>query len=169
MPSSAAELSPLAEPPACRRCGADRGADGTATHCRACRDGARARSLTHRRRLIAAGLCVQCGKAGVVACQQCRRCWIRQKACIHLKASSLGDLLEEIWRDQGGADALTGEPLAYEDSPSIDHVVPRSKGGTNDRANLRWVSHRINTAKGTMSDAEFVAMCRKVVAWADRA
>ena len=33
------------------------------------------------------------------------------------------------------------------DQPTIDHIVPRSKGGTNDKSNLRWVCFSCNQLK----------------------
>lgn len=32
---------------------------------------------------------------------------------------------------------------------SIDHVIPRARGGTNERSNLRVLCTRCNTRKGT--------------------
>lgn len=32
---------------------------------------------------------------------------------------------------------------------TIDHVVPLSRGGTNDPENLRWCCKKCNTAKGS--------------------
>jgi 5-methylcytosine-specific restriction endonuclease McrA len=37
----------------------------------------------------------------------------------------------------------------------IDHIVPVSKGGTNERNNLAWVCATCNVQKGNKSLAEF--------------
>lgn len=47
---------------------------------------------------------------------------------------------------------------------SLDHIQPLSLGGTDDVDNLRWVTLRANHAKSDMNDAEFLDMCRRVVA-----
>ena len=31
--------------------------------------------------------------------------------------------------------------------PTIDHLIPRSKGGTDEAMNLRWVHYRCNQLK----------------------
>lgn len=46
---------------------------------------------------------------------------------------------------------------------SIDHVVPRSKGGTHDAGNLRWVLTLANVAKDAMSDDVFFDLCQAIV------
>ena len=38
---------------------------------------------------------------------------------------------------------------------SIDHKIPRSRGGTDDPNNLVWVDIDCNMVKGNMTDAEF--------------
>lgn len=42
--------------------------------------------------------------------------------------------------------------------PQIDHVVPRSRGGSNALANLVLACGPCNVAKGTMTLAEFMAV-----------
>lgn len=63
--------------------------------------------------------------------------------------------------------ALSGEPLSV-DSFAIDHIRPIAEGGTDESSNLQCVSAKINKAKGTMSNEEFVAMCVSVAAWSAR-
>lgn len=45
---------------------------------------------------------------------------------------------------------------------SLDHITPVSKGGTDTVDNLAIVLSSVNSAKGTMTLEEFVAMCRMV-------
>ncbi|MFD2840105.1 HNH endonuclease [Populibacterium corticicola] len=36
----------------------------------------------------------------------------------------------------------------HPDGPSVDHLIPRSKGGTNDMGNLRPAHQRCNSRRG---------------------
>lgn len=44
--------------------------------------------------------------------------------------------------------------------PTIDHIIPRSKGGTNDRSNLCLCCARCNRKKGDLMPEEFSALPR---------
>lgn len=57
--------------------------------------------------------------------------------------------------------ALTGDKLTTE-NVSLDHIIPQSKGGTNDITNLQLVTHHANTIKNDMSMNEFYLFCKKV-------
>ncbi len=57
--------------------------------------------------------------------------------------------------------ALSGRELTPE-TASLDHVTPLSRGGSHELSNLCVVDYQINTAKGTMTVEEFLAMCRDV-------
>jgi 5-methylcytosine-specific restriction endonuclease McrA len=39
---------------------------------------------------------------------------------------------------------------------SVDHRIPRSRGGTDEDSNLVACCHECNIAKGSMTDAEFL-------------
>ena len=67
-------------------------------------------------------------------------------------------LKENATRNGGLRDDQDGTPLVYPQRPrkgvrppdneaQIDHVVPRSKGGTNDYSNLRVRSRKANGQK----------------------
>ncbi len=55
------------------------------------------------------------------------------------------------------------EPHTYQ----LDHIIPRSRGGTNSIDNLGITSTTVNLAKRNMTPEEFVELCRKVVAYWD--
>lgn len=46
---------------------------------------------------------------------------------------------------------------------SIDHRIPKSKGGTNDITNLEWVHMGINTLKGNFTEKEFISKCAPIL------
>lgn len=58
--------------------------------------------------------------------------------------------------------ALTGDKLTR-DNISVDHIVSLSKGGSNVVENLRLVTYDVNIAKNSLSDFEFLMICKKVV------
>jgi len=58
--------------------------------------------------------------------------------------------------------AISGRELTPE-TASLDHITPLSREGKHELGNVWAVDHQINTAKGTLSVDEFVAMCRDVV------
>jgi 5-methylcytosine-specific restriction endonuclease McrA len=58
--------------------------------------------------------------------------------------------------------ALTGEKLTR-DTISVDHIIPRSKGGKNVPSNIRLTTRDVNWFRRTMTDDELLKMCRRVV------
>jgi 5-methylcytosine-specific restriction endonuclease McrA len=58
--------------------------------------------------------------------------------------------------------ALTGECLKDPSAAELDHCIPLNLGGTNKIDNLQWVLKSINRMKGTLPQAEFIELCKKV-------
>jgi 5-methylcytosine-specific restriction endonuclease McrA len=46
---------------------------------------------------------------------------------------------------------------------SLDHIVPKSKGGGDNRENLRLVCFNVNIAKHNFDDKDFLEMCQSVI------
>lgn len=83
----------------------------------------------------------------------------RQK---HVKRKITGTAIYNQIESQDFCCALTGEALTPE-TASADHITPLSRGGADLPENLQIITHRANIAKGTMTQAEFIEMCRAVV------
>jgi 5-methylcytosine-specific restriction endonuclease McrA len=75
--------------------------------------------------------------------------------------------LRKLVDRQGYRCALTGRELTP-DAAFVDHVTPVSSGGSSAIENLQVVHADVNEAKGTMTQDEFIQLCRDVVAWIDR-
>lgn len=75
--------------------------------------------------------------------------------------------LRQLLESQGYFCALTGE-LLQPATASLDHKLPLGRGGSNSIDNLQVIHQQVNAAKGTMTNEEFVAMCRAVASWTDR-
>ena len=65
---------------------------------------------------------------------------------------------------------LTGKiiNLNKPETYSLDHVVPVSKGGSNELENLQITCSEANSAKANLTLNEFYALCRKVLRWKDK-
>lgn len=61
---------------------------------------------------------------------------------------------ESVWKKTGGCCAYCGDPLT-EETFAVDHVTPKSGGGTNDIANLLPSCKACNSSKGTRSLEDF--------------
>ena len=150
--------------------------------CRLCLKKNSEKLAKYRKERAAEGLCERCGKsapkAGVKNCELCtktlsnnakkhRRTHFFDKKARTLKNYSVGfaKQLAFLWKQQRGLCKLTGERLNRENS-EIDHIIPKSKGGTNEITNLRWLLSDVNQAKRALSDEDFLSLCKKVVNWA---
>jgi len=64
--------------------------------------------------------------------------------------------------------ALTGRCLTPQ-TAALDHVMPMRRGGQHAIENTQVLHKDVNRAKGSLSNEEFLAMCREVVQWTDSA
>lgn len=71
--------------------------------------------------------------------------------------------LAHLWKQQRGRCAVTDRRLNRQNS-HLDHIVSIVKGGKSTIENLRWVHRDVNYAKRDLSEAEFLSLCREVVA-----
>lgn len=60
---------------------------------------------------------------------------------------------------------LTGDELNFQDSSSfsLDHIIPISKGGSNELSNLGICTWKANKAKADMTVEEFQSLCAAVL------
>lgn len=65
---------------------------------------------------------------------------------------------------------LTGEKIDLDkpETYNLDHVVPSSKGGTNNLDNLQICLKEANCAKGELLLEELYDLCEKILAWRDK-
>jgi len=63
--------------------------------------------------------------------------------------------------------ALTGEPLDPADA-SMDHILAVSRGGPHTIENAQILRKDVNRAKGTLTNEEFISLCRAVVRHIDK-
>ena len=58
---------------------------------------------------------------------------------------------------------LTGQTIDLtKDDYQIDHIIPVSRGGTNELENMAFVIPQVNLAKSNLTNDEFVELCKQV-------
>ena len=89
-----------------------------------------------------------------------RHCKQRQKGAVNLTI----DYLYSLYKEQEGKCALSGVAFELEKHsllvPSLDKIIPK-KGYV--KGNVQWLAWAVNRAKGEMSQAMFIDMCKKVI------
>lgn len=173
----------------CTECGGALSGDvkrrATGTLKKMCRDCLKAnadKQEGYRVEALTKGLCSRCKKKahrpGKKICQDCadyatKQGRIRRQNTFFERKSlnmpgmrDIGSakMLWSLWKEQRGRCALTGIRLTRYNC-ELDHIVPRSKGGSNERSNLRWLLDDVNQAKYNLTDEEFLSLCRSVVAF----
>ena len=105
-----------------------------------------------RRHKRASGTCLECSDPALTGRTRCKRCSLKH---IVSPITNAYDELEDKLHAQGHRCPYSGVALAIGENASIDHIVPRSKGGTHDLDNLQWVHTWVNMLKSDSSSDEF--------------
>lgn len=147
----------------CISCG--KTADGK--YCAPCKVKAVDSNRRRQQALIRDGKCIKCAKpVDVARGQSCKMCILKATAHTWLGTAKRAPELRALLEAQDYKCPYTGRNLEIGRNATIDHKVPRSRGGTDDIGNLQWVDWQVNKAKTDMTHDEFITLCRLV---ADRA
>jgi len=68
-----------------------------------------------------------------------------------------------LWHKQRGRCALTGQRL--DRTAELDHIIPVSRGGTNERSNLQWLCRKVNRYKLNMTNDELLELCKTILSY----
>lgn len=93
---------------------------------------------------------------------QCEVCFMKSMADQHLGSRHRWTELMELFKRQRGRCAYTREKLVLGDTASLDHIVPKARGGGDEIGNLQWVTWTVNNCKRDLTHEEFVTLCKKV-------
>jgi 5-methylcytosine-specific restriction endonuclease McrA len=65
---------------------------------------------------------------------------------------------------------LTGEKIDLNkpQTYNLDHLIPTSKGGSNDLSNLGICLRDANQAKGDLLVDELYSLCEKILSWKEK-
>lgn len=138
------------------------GTNGLVSKCKECVSLTKKPTKHYYHERKAANQCVKCGSNDLITNIHCLDCWYKDRAAMRGGGVCTLPLLKALWEQQRGRCFYTGIPLVPGINASLDHQIPRSKGGTNDISNLKWVDLKINVLKSTMTHKEFIKFCKLI-------
>lgn len=103
------------------------------------------------------GLCAYCNKEQVGSSQMCLDHYLKATSRSHFGTTKNHKELYDLFLEQNEICPYTKRKLTLGDGTSVDHIVPKSRGGSLDISNLQWVSTKINFMKQDMLHEEFLA------------
>lgn len=146
----------------CVRCGLTVETKGL-ERCDACRIKRVAHDKNRYQRLINSNICHRCGKSKVQKYHSlCENCWFKRMASRVFGDATKWTKIKNKFNKQNGKCAYSGIKLRPGRNASLDHIVPKSRGGTNRLSNLQWVDRYINTMKSNMTHGRFLQLIQKI-------
>lgn len=149
---------------ACYLCGKEKADDNFST-CEECREKSKIyrKNNADRIKLIKfeSGSCKACSKPAMK--NRCKSCWTQDILRKHKIAPSLWETFWNMLENQDFKCFYTGIEITPEVNASLDHVVPKVKGGTNDLDNLVWCDRKINSFKNDNDYTSLINICQLIL------
>jgi len=90
---------------------------------------------------------------------QCEECWWKDKAYTNLGSKKFGDQLQDMLAQQEFRCFYSGVVLTIPQI-NVDHKKPLTRGGLKILSNICITTEEINNLKHSLTDSEFLAVCR---------
>jgi 5-methylcytosine-specific restriction endonuclease McrA len=131
--------------------------------CNSCASKNTADDLDRRKERDSRGVCLICGDARVGEQKYCFKHYLMSMSQRNLGSTKYHQELLDKYNGQGGKCFYTGLPITIGTDASLDHIVPKSRGGKDEIGNLVWCLYRANMLKTDLLYSELVAICEAVV------
>lgn len=112
-------------------------------------------------RKIKNGICRCCSKPSIK--KRCKSCWTKDLLRKHGINVNLWEVFWKKLEDQKFTCFYTGIEIFPEINASLDHIIPKSKGGTNDLNNLVWCDRKINSFKNDNDYESLIKICSLIL------
>ena len=131
--------------------------DGKTVICSSCIEQGKHKKRSLKQERQADGLCVKCGRNPPSGnTQNCRDCVFKIISAKNLGTEKRWKEISDLLDKQDGKCAYTKVTISPGQWASLDHIVPKNSGGSNDIENLQWVHVWINWAKKDMNESDFL-------------
>lgn len=111
---------------------------------------------------VGQGLCAGCGNTPLPENRFCEICYLKKIAGKRAGGSKQWMLIKEIYERQSGTCPYTGQKLFLGKNADLDHIVPKSDGGSSEVGNLQWILNKVNTMKWNNTEEEFLLLVKTI-------
>ncbi len=108
------------------------------------------------------GICYGCVRPSMYN-NYCEECWFKHTSESNFGTVKYAGSLKYLIESQNYTCAYTGEKLIPGKNASIDHIFPKSRGGSDENTNLQWTTTLVNRVKYTLTHDEFIEFCKHIV------
>lgn len=124
-------------------------------------------SRQRREERMHAGFCAWCANstAPIPGELYCVDCFFKRTALFAMKSNKQWQKVREMFTAQNGLCIYTGIQLVPGTNTALDHIMPKSRGGTNELSNLQWIDIGINRLKHDFMEEEFIRTYKNVIVW----
>ena len=149
----------------CRCCGKKLNTHIKTLHCRLC---LRKESIRQKAKRVQARLennCRRCFKPKESSRYQYAYCQLCKQREDYRRLQIRKRLIQNalsLLKDQNFHCNYTGIKLIQGVNASLDHKIPRHRGGSNHINNLHWIDREINRMKGTLTHNEFLKTIQEI-------
>ena len=118
------------------------------------------KSLVKKRQ--AKGLC-HCGDKATIG-KICEKCWFKHASLLNTGSRKNWEAIKNKLEAQQYRCVYTQELLVPGKNASLDHIIPKIKGGSNNIENLQWTTNFINTKmKCHFTHNEFISLIKNII------
>ena len=108
------------------------------------------------------GSCAACSAQAMGKSRYCKKHFLENILCKYGVPTDEYALFWEKLEQQKFLCYYTGTEIIPGINASIDHRLPRSRGGKNDITNCVWCDRNINAFKRDATDEEFINLCKRI-------
>jgi hypothetical protein len=131
------------------------------TQCSGCRTAAIENTRIRKEERLARGCCAYCDEPRISS-SLCQKHYLQFASKTHFRTIKRHEELAALFDAQQGICPYSGRKLTLGVDASIDHAIPKSRGGSMDIENLQWVQYQVNFMKGDMLDEELFDLVRDI-------
>lgn len=145
----------------CPLCG--RTAEAGHVRCVECRTDEINSRAKRREKRKTEGLCRLCKDPKLEHNSLCYLCWLKEMSRRSTGTTEHAQALQAILERQNYKCALTGKVLTPGLDASVDHILPKHRGGGNEVSNLRWLLFQVNRMRSSLLDDELIELCEVIL------
>ena len=110
------------------------------------------------------GKCGNCGKLSIKPkIYLCEKCWFKLCAYNNLGTRNRWEEIQDLFYKQNQICMITGTKLNLGENTSLDHIIPKSRGGSNELENLQWITTKANHFKNDKTMKELIELCKLIL------